>query len=66
MYNYDYNPEKTKKANNYPSVLVFYTKHSNRFSIGYIKQVEGIVCTGGICRYEPAFSGIKATISTTF
>ncbi|MCO6461148.1 MAG: hypothetical protein J5I59_07075, partial [Saprospiraceae bacterium] len=30
MYNYDYNPEKTKKANNYPSVLVFYTKHSNR------------------------------------
>lgn len=66
MYNYDYNPEKTKKANNYPSVIAFYTKGSNRFSLGYIKQVEGIVCTGGICRYEPAFSGVKATISTTF
>ncbi len=66
MYNYDHNPEKTKKANNYPSVIAFYTRGSNRFSLGYIKQVEGIVCTGGICRYEPAFSGVKATISTTF
>lgn len=66
MYNYDYNPEKTKKANNYPSIIAFYTRGSNRFSLGYIKQVEGIVCTGGICRYEPAFSGVKATVSTTF
>lgn len=66
MYNYGFNPEKTKKANNYPSVSVFYTKGPNRFSIGYIKQVEGIVCTGGICRYEPAFSGVRATLSTSF
>lgn len=66
MYNYDHNPEKTKKANNYPSVVVFYNKNANRFSLGYIKQVEGIVCTGGICRYEPAFSGVRATVATSF
>lgn len=66
MYNYGFNPEKTSKANNYPSLLVFYTQRSNRFSLGYIKQVEGIVCTGGICRYEPAFSGVRATLSSTF
>lgn len=66
MYNYGFNPEKTKKANNYPSVSVFYSRGPNRFSIGYIKQVEGIVCTGGICRYEPAFSGIRATIASSF
>ncbi len=66
MYNYDFNPDKTAKANNFPSVIIFYNQGPNRFSLGYVKQVEGIVCTGGICRYEPAFSGIKATINTTF
>ncbi len=66
MFNYGFNPEKTKKANNYPSISVFYTQGPNRFSLGYIKQVEGIVCTGGICRYEPAFSGVRATLSTSF
>ncbi len=66
MYNYGFNPEKTKKANNYPSIVAFYNRGPNRFSVGYIKQVEGIVCTGGICRYEPAFSGVRATLSTSF
>lgn len=66
MYNFKHNPEKTKKGYNYPSALIFYTHGPNRFSLGYVKQVEGIVCTGGICRYEPAFSGVKATINTTF
>lgn len=66
MYNYDHNPEKTSKGLNYPAVSVFYNSGPNRFSLGYVKQVEGIVCTGGICRYEPAFSGVKATINTNF
>ncbi|MBK7603668.1 MAG: hypothetical protein IPI15_08825 [Saprospiraceae bacterium] len=66
MYNYGFNSEKTKKANNYPSIVAFYNRGPNRFSVGYIKQVEGIVCTGGICRYEPAFSGVRATLSTSF
>ena len=66
MYNYQFNPEKTKKANNYPTVNLFYSSGPTRMSLGYVKQVEGIVCTGGICRYEPAFSGAKFTLSTNF
>ena len=37
-----------------------------RFTGGYIKQVEGVVCTGGVCRYEFVFSGVKLSINSTF
>ena len=50
----------------YPRFDVFYTNKSNRFSLSYIKQVEGIVCTGGVCRLEPAFSGLQMAVSSTF
>ncbi len=50
----------------YPRFDVFYTIRSNRFSFSYIKQVEGVVCTGGICRLEPAFSGVRLSVSSTF
>jgi hypothetical protein len=53
-------------ALHYPRIDVFYVNHSNRYSLSYIKQVEGIVCTGGICRLEPAFSGMRLTVSSTF
>jgi hypothetical protein len=56
----------TKKANNYYSVYAAYTKGPHRFSLAYVKQVDGINCAGGVCRYEPAFSGVKATITTSF
>lgn len=58
------NGEKLKL--HYPRFDVFYTIRSNRFSLSYIKQVEGVVCTGGICRLEPAFSGVRVSVSSTF
>lgn len=50
----------------YPRFDVFYTLNASRFSLSYVKQVEGVVCTGGICRLEPAFSGVKFTMNSTF
>ncbi len=59
--------EKGEKLNlHYPRFDVFYTIRSSRFSLSYIKQVEGVVCTGGICRLEPAFSGVRVSVSSTF
>jgi len=55
-----------KLAIHYPRIDVFYTNKANRFGLSYVKQVEGVVCTGGICRLEPAFSGFKFSISSTF
>ncbi len=56
----------TEKGNNYPSIYAAYTKGPHRFSLAYVKQVDGINCSGGVCRYEPAFSGVKATVTTAF
>jgi hypothetical protein len=50
----------------YPSVFVKYNVKTTSFTAAYIKQVEGVVCTGGVCRLEPAFSGLRFTLSTQF
>lgn len=70
---YNVNPGKNspvengeKKSLHYPRFDVYYTHKANRFSLSYIKQVEGIVCTGGICRLEPAFSGFNFSVSSSF
>jgi len=76
MYNVDPNknsdnpnytgPGFVPKANHYYNLYVAYTKGPHRFSIAYVKQVDGINCSGGVCRYEPAFSGVKATLTSSF
>ena len=43
-----------------------YTNKANRFAIGYVRQVSGIICTGGVCRFENTFSGLKASITSSF
>lgn len=50
----------------YPSVGCTYTLGANRFSLFYVKQVEGVVCSGGVCRLEPAFSGVRFNITSRF
>lgn len=59
-------PSAQKKKILYPTFGGVYTKGSNRYALRYVKQVEGIVCSGGVCRLEPAFSGVKFEISSTF
>ncbi len=55
-----------KKAIHYPRVDVYYSRKANRFSLSFIKQVEGVVCSGGICRLEPAFSGVRLGVNAAF
>lgn len=50
----------------YPTLGATYSKDGNRFQLRYVKQVEGIVCSGGICRLEPAFSGVRFNLSSQF
>ncbi len=64
MYNID--PKRTEEALNYYTASVTYINRTNRFEFGYVKQVEGIVCSGGICRLEPAFNGLKLNVRSTF
>jgi hypothetical protein len=60
------NPQKLTEIKHYPNITLVYTLKQSRFSLSYMKQVEGVVCTGGICRVEPAFSGVKFSLTTNF
>ncbi|MFZ4754037.1 MAG: DUF6029 family protein, partial [Chitinophagaceae bacterium] len=66
MYNTSPNYKHVKEAHHYPNVFIAHTRGSHRFTAQYTKQVEGINCTGGVCRYEPAFSGFRMGVITTF
>ncbi len=66
MYNYDPNYSHVNQASHYPNIFLGYTYKSTRFTAQWVKQVQGINCTGGVCRYEPAFSGYKFGLTTTF
>ncbi|MBL0024799.1 MAG: hypothetical protein IPO98_07160 [Saprospiraceae bacterium] len=65
---------KPKKVNSkgeiekifYPTLGIVFIKDSQRYSLRYVKQVEGVVCSGGICRLEPAFSGFRFNMTATF
>lgn len=50
----------------YWNLFMAYTEKNTRFTAGYIRQVEGVNCTGGVCRVEPAFSGVRLTLTTNF
>ncbi len=50
----------------YYNIFTAFTKGPHRFTLSYVKQVEGINCTGGVCRYEPAFSGVKFGCTSQF
>jgi len=66
MWNFKPGPNKSSINQHYYSVYASYTENKNRFYVSYVKQVEGIVCTGGICRIEPAFNGVRAGLTASF
>ncbi len=62
---YEDNPAPDKVLHYY-SVFAKYSIHTTAFTAAYIKQVEGVNCSGGVCRLEPAFSGVRFTLTTNF
>lgn len=66
MYNYNPNPERMEEKIHYYSFFTSFTYQTHVLTLSYARQVAGIVCTGGVCRYEPAFSGVKLTLNSTF
>lgn len=63
------NPENLSgltKSPHYYNAFLAYTKGPHRFTLSYVKQPDGINCTGGVCRYEPAFSGLRFGITSSW
>lgn len=51
---------------NYYSINMGYTHGASRFTLGYGKQREGIICIGGVCRPVPASNGLTFSLTTSF
>lgn len=66
MYNFDPGPSAVTGSQHYYNIFTAYNAGPHRFTLAYVKQVEGINCTGGVCRYEPAFSGVRLSIVSSF
>ncbi len=50
----------------YYNLFMSYQMGATRLTVNYLKQVQGVNCTGGICRVEPAFSGFRIGLITNF
>ncbi len=64
MWNYG-NPDPKKRLHYYTAFAAVNVQKL-RFTGGYVRQVEGIICTGGVCRIEPAFNGVRLSLTSTF
>lgn len=58
--------DRPDKPLHYYNFYTSFTYQRHRLSLAYVRQVEGIVCTGGVCRYEPAFSGFRIGLTSSF
>ncbi|MFN3530626.1 MAG: DUF6029 family protein [Bacteroidia bacterium] len=64
MWNYG-NKEADKRIHYY-TIFGAMNLSKLRLTGGYVRQVEGVICTGGVCRVEPAFNGMRFTMASTF
>ena len=59
-----YNIDKTK-INYYNGGLSF-THNRTRVQVSYGRNRAGYVCSGGVCRYQPAYTGVNLMLTTSF
>ena len=59
-----YNIEGTKK--NYYNAGFSFTKGRTRIQLSYGRNRAGYICSGGVCRYSPAYTGLNLALTTSF
>jgi hypothetical protein len=63
---WNYGNDIENMRDHFYNVSFGYTRKSNRITLAYGKQREGVVCAGGVCRYVPAFEGLMLSVTSTF
>lgn len=59
-----YNLGETKT--NYYNGGFSFTKNRTRIQLGYGRNREGYVCSGGVCRLQPAYTGLNLVLTSSF
>lgn len=60
MYNF-----KSERVHYYNAGFSF-TKSNTRVALSYARSRAGFVCSGGVCRTMPAYSGLNLSLTTSF
>lgn len=50
----------------YYNASVSYTRKGTRIQLGYGRVRAGYICSGGVCRWTPAYTGANLTITSSF
>ncbi|MEZ5148142.1 MAG: DUF6029 family protein [Bacteroidales bacterium] len=66
MDEYNYGHPDADRQIHYYNFAFGYTEKTNRISVRYGRQREGLLCVGGVCRYVPASTGLTLTITSSF
>ena len=59
-----YNNGTTKK--NYYSGGFSYTQNRTRVQLSYGRNRAGYICSGGVCRFSPAYTGLNLVLTSSF
>ena len=59
-----YNIDKTKT--HYYSGGFSYTYSRTRVQLSYGRNRAGYICSGGVCRYSPAYTGVNLVLTSSF
>lgn len=60
------NWEQEEEKLHYYSIGASYTIDRTRVQLSYGRNRAGMVCSGGVCRYTPAYTGFNLLLSTSF
>lgn len=63
---YTENNEQVKGTIHYPSGGFSYTKSRTRIQLSYGRNRKGYVCSGGVCRQQPAYTGVNLMLTSSF
>jgi hypothetical protein len=63
---YNDNGEKYNELLHYYQVGASFTHSRFRAQLSYGRNRAGYVCSGGVCRYQPAYTGINLSLTASF
>lgn len=55
-----------EKTVHYPSGGFSFTKSRTRIQLSFGRNRKGFVCSGGVCREQPAFTGVSLLLTSSF
>lgn len=66
MYNYGAAVGEVSDNRHYYNVGMSFAHSRTRFALSYGRNREGMTCSGGVCRFMPAYTGVNFVLTSSF